>query len=454
MSLKSSGSVAAISAALVLALGAMGCASTSGDQDTGVAKSPVPVKVAQAAPTNVEANTAAAEPAPVPVDVKKAAPEAKSAAAEKPASAEKPAAAKEVAEAKAPDAAALPVLTANAMPPPVVFANTQPFQAETEITSLSEEVRSLMKAVQTMSAAVTTRQEVVERIVEKPVEKIVEKIVEKPVEVIVEKPVEKIVEKPVEKIVEKPVIKVVEKVVEKPISNEEMLKRLDQLMSADISGRRSGLKPFLAKASLCLIDSDCRLTDQDLSTLSAEDRAVVEEYQALFETLGRQLGGADHKAEREALIASSQVLTASLNAQRKVVVSQLALSPKVSGFGVYDVFPKNEFRLDEMPRILVYTELDHFKSVQEADGQYAVKLVQELSLYKAGGRDRNPVWTEQPVQVVDSVRNPRRDFFLVQVLRLPEKLDAGDYELQVKVSDLADGGSSVARVPVRILSKR
>ncbi|MCO5062162.1 MAG: hypothetical protein M9963_09260 [Kiritimatiellae bacterium] len=454
MSVKSSGFVAAISAALVLALGAMGCASTSGDQGAGVAKSPVPVKVAQAAPTNVEANTAAAEPAPVPVDVKKAAPEAKSAAAEKPVSAEKPAAAKEVAEAKEPDAVALPVLTANAMPPPVVFANTQPFQAETEITSLSEEVRSLMKAVQTMSAAVTTRQEVVERIVEKPVEKIVEKIVEKPVEVIVEKPVEKIVEKPVEKIVEKPVIKVVEKVVEKPISNEEMLKRLDQLMSADISGRRSGLKPFLAKASLCLIDSDCRLTDQDLSTLSAEDRAVVEEYQALFETLGRQLGGADHKAEREALIASSQVLTASLNAQRKVVVSQLALSPKVSGFGAYDIFPKNEFRLDEMPRILVYTELDHFKSVQEADGQYAVKLVQELSLYKAGGRDRNPVWTEQPVQVVDSVRNPRRDFFLVQVLRLPEKLDAGDYELQVKVSDLADGGSSVARVPVRILSKR
>ncbi len=458
MTIRKFGPFLAVSMAMALVMGAVGCASTSGDLDSGVAKSPVPQVVANSAPAPDVAKDTPAEPAPVPVDVKKGAADEKSAAAGKAVAAKETAkeAAKEAAKETAKDVApeSLPVLTANAMPPPVLFANTQPFQAESEISALSGEVRDLMKAVQQMSAAVTARQEVVERIVEKPVEKIVEKPVEVIVEKIVEKPVEKIVEKPVEKIVEKPVEKIVEKIVEKPMTTDAMLKRLDELMSAEISGRRSGLKPFLAKASLCLVDSDCRLTSEDLATLSPEDRAVVEEYQALFESLGRQLGGADRKAERDALIASSQVLTASLNAQRKVMISQLALSPKVSGFGVYDVFGKNEFRLDEQPRILVYTELDHFKSVQEGDGQYVVKLVQELSLYKAGGRDRNPVWTEQPVQVLDAVRNPRRDFFLVQVLRLPEQLDAGDYELQVKVSDLADGGSSVARVPLRIVSKR
>lgn len=433
-----------VSAVLALMGVGAGCASTPSETPSaGVSKSPAPAALVSlmqeppAAPAPEVVANAPAEPAPVPVEVKPAE------------------------EASAPSPAASesePVVVANVSPPPVVFANTQPFQAESEITALSAEVRELMKAVQTMSATVAARTDVVERIVEKPVEKVVEKIVEKPVEKIVEKPVEKvvekIVEKPVEKIVEKPVEKIVEKVVEKPMSTEAMMKKLDQLMTDDISGRRSGLKPYLAKASLCLIDTECRLQEEDLAMLSAEDRAVVEEYQALFSALGRQLGGSDRKADREALIASSQVLSTSLNAQRKVAISQAILCKQVNGFGNYEPFPKNEFRIDEMPRILVYTELDNFKSRPQAETQYAVKLVQELSLFKVGGRERGPVWSEQPVQVTDVARNPRRDFFLVQVLRLPEKLEAGDYELQVKVSDLADGGLSITRVPVRILAKR
>lgn len=429
---------------VALAYGVSGCASLSDSSSAEVTKSPTPSLVSLLEEPAVEVPV---EPAPVPVESKKA-----------DATDKKEAAAAE----KAVDAKKEPSIAANVAPPPLVFANVQPFQGETEITALSAEVRELMKAIQVMSTAVTTRQDVVERvvekpvevIVEKPVEKIVEKIVEKPVEKIVEKIVEKPVEKVVEKIVEKPVEKIVEKVVVQQLSTEEMMRKLDQLMTQDISGRRSGLKPYLAKASLCLIDSDCRLQEEDLSSLSPEDRAVVEEYQALFSKLGRALGGKDREADREALIASSQVLTAALNAQRKVEIAQIALCKQVVGFGNYETFEKNEFAANDMPRVLVYTALDNFKSSAQSDGQYAVKLVQELSLFKAGGRDRAPVWSEQPVQVMDVARSPRRDFFLVQVLRLPEKIEAGEYELQVKVSDLADGGFSVSRLPLRIQSKR
>ncbi len=478
--------VSVISAA-VLSLVA-GCASTPAPEQAAT-KSPAPARLVSllddpakpAADAPVVAP--AVEPAPVPVVTvtEKAEPAPKTPAkpADKPAEAAKPA---PVAE-PAPVVTTAPVLTG---PPPVVFANTQPFRAEEEITSLSSEVRDLMRVIQNLSAAVTARAEVVERVVEKPVEKIVEKpvevivekivekpvekivekpvekivevkvekIVEVPVEKIVEKPVEKIVEKPVEKIVEKPVEVVVEKVVEQQLTPEQMIKKLDSMLTADITGRRSGLRPFLAKASLCLFDDNCRLQDEDLAMLNAEDRAVVAEYQALFTELGRQLSGADRGAHRAALIASSRSLSAALAAQQPVKIAHAALARQVAGFGAYESFPKNEFALAELPRILVYTELDRYKSQPHSEGQYIVRLVQELSLHKVGSKGATPVWAEQPAQINDVSRRLRRDFFLVQELRLPRTIEAGEYELQIKVSDLADGGSDITRIPLRLTGRR
>lgn len=471
--------VAVVISAAALSLVA-GCASTP-EPEQAATKSPAPARLVSllddpAKPAD-DAPPAepVIEPAPVPVvtvaEKAEPAPLTPAKQAAKPA---EPAKASPVAE-PAPAVAMAPVLTG---PPPVVFANTQPFRAEAEITSLSSEVRDLMRVIQNLSAAVTARAEVVERVVEKPVEKIVEKpvevivekIVEKPVEKIVEKPVEKIVEvkvekivevpvekiveKPVEKIVEKPVEVVVEKVVEQQLTPDQMIKKLDSMLTADITGRRSGLRPFLAKASLCLFDDNCRLQDEDLAMLNAEDRAVVAEYQALFTELGRQLSGADRGAHRAALIASSRSLSAALAAQQPIKIAHAALARQVAGFGAYESFPKNEFALAELPRILVYTELDRYKSQPHSDGQYIVRLVQELSLHKVGSKGSVPVWAEMPAQINDVSRRPRRDFFLVQELRLPRTIEAGEYELQIKVSDLADGGSDITRIPLRLTGRR
>lgn len=346
---------------------------------------------------------------------------------------------------------------------PIAFANTQSFMATAQAEGLSTDIKDLLEMVRKVSVAVTAKTEVVERvvevekIVEKPVEVIVEKIVEKPVdrvvEKIVEKPVDRIVEKEVvvEKIVEKPVEKIVEKVVEKPMTPAAMLKKIEDSLASDISGRRSGLKPYLAKASLCLLDSDCRLKDEDLALLSADDRAVVEEYRLLFSQLGQQLGGADRKTDRAALLASAQSLSTALGAQEKVSVTRALLCKNIAGFGGYETFPKNEFSLAALPRILIYTELANFKTQRQPDGQSAVKLVQELSLLKPGSGERRAVWTEQPVQITDLSRTPRRDFFLGQVLRIPGNIEPGEYELQVKVSDLADGGLSTSVIPLRLV---
>jgi hypothetical protein len=290
----------------------------------------------------------------------------------------------------------------------------------------------------------------VEVIVEKEVEKVVEKIVEVPVEVIVEKEVEKIVQVPVEVVVEKEV----EKIVERDLTPAELLEDVDELVTADISSRTAGLKPLMAKASLPLFGRSSEISETDLGLLSETDRALVIGYQTLFANLSRQLGAKNVETDRATLMESANLLNETVNAQRTVEISQAWLCRGVSGYGSFVPFEKYEFRRGDMPNILVYTELEHYRSERQADGQYLVKLVQELSLIKESrfGKD-DPVWTEQPVQISDLSRNARRDFFLVQYLRLPEKIDAGDYILQIKVTDLASGGISTKSLPLRILSK-
>lgn len=328
----------------------------------------------------------------------------------------------------------------------------------------------------------------VERIVEKPVEVIVEKIVEKPVEVIVEKEVEKIVEVPVEKIVEKPVEVIVEKIVEKPVevivekevekivevekpvevivekevekivdrvlSGPELLDRVDTLVSGEIAGRSGGIRPYVAKAGLPLLGRTATFSDEDLGVLTDDDRELLLGYQTFFANISRQLGAKDQEADRATLVEAANQLAETVNARKTVSITQAWLCRAVSGYGSFQPFDVYEFRRGDLPSILVYTELEHYRSERQANGQYLVRLVQELSLVKerAFGKEK-PVWAEEPVEISDLSRNARRDFFLVQYLRLPEKLDAGDYILQIKVTDQATGGVSTKSLPLRIVSK-
>ncbi len=292
----------------------------------------------------------------------------------------------------------------------------------------------------------------VEVVVEKQVEVIVEKVVEKPVEVIVEKEVERIVEveKPVEVIVEKEVERVVDRVLSAP----ELMDRVDATISGEIAARGGGIRPYIAKAGLPLFGRTASFSDEDLSVLAEADRELLLGYQTFFANISRQLGAMDPGADRAVLSDAANQLADSINAMKTVSISQAWLCRAVSGYGSFQPFEVYEFRRGELPNILFYTELEHYRSERQADGRYVVRLVQELSLIKerSFGREK-PIWSEQPVEISDVSRNARRDFFLVQYLRLPEKLDAGEYILQIKVTDQATGGSSTKTVPLRIVSK-
>jgi hypothetical protein len=297
-----------------------------------------------------------------------------------------------------------------------------------------EVVREITKPVEVIKE--------VERIVEVPVEIIVEKLVDRPVEVI--KEVEKIVEVPVE------VIKEVVKTVEEPLTPAQLTDRMASPLREKADAGTAGLRPFVSLAALGLV-APTAVEAPAMKALAEGDQALVGEVQAYFTALGGLGGGME--ADRARLLDATTALSDGVDSLRELSIRQVVLSQAVNGFGSFTPFDRNEFRRGEIPRILVYSELDHTTAQRQADGQFVVSLTQELALYKAGKSDDKPLWSEQPVQIVDLCRNVRRDFFLVQLLQLPADLDRGEYELRVTVTDAASGSTATSLVPLKIVGR-
>ena len=159
---------------------------------------------------------------------------------------------------------------------------------------------------------------------------------------------------------------------------------------------------------------------------------------------------ADRRADREALVAATGSLAETLDARRPLRIGRVALCQEISGYGQFEPLDRNEFPAGALPRVLIYTELTDFKTERQPDSLYAVKVVQEVALHKTADGKDTLVWEEHPAQVTDVSRAARRDFFLGQLLRLPAQLTPGDYELRLRVLDLASGVSATATLPIKV----
>ncbi|MCP5487454.1 MAG: hypothetical protein H7A43_02300 [Verrucomicrobia bacterium] len=312
--------------------------------------------------------------------------------------------------------------------------------------------------------------QVVDRVVEVPVEvekivevevpvevvREVEKIVEKPVEV--ERVVEKIVEKPVEveRVVEKPVEVIVEKVVEPAYDEAFLMSTLTRLIAGEDVEAGGGLRPSLALAALCLVNPDCALQENELAGLSEQDRDMVMAYRQLFVRLGsREDSG--WGGEQLSLLAKR---LAGVVVEREPVIEEppptlnlakAVLCSSVRGYGDYDPLDGIRIRGAGTRPVFLYTEVEHFQSLPaEEEGRYLVRLTQAWALYDADQPDGEPVWVEPPAAATDWSRNIRRDFYLVQLLTIPDSVPPGSYQLRITVTDQAVGRTASATLPVRL----
>jgi hypothetical protein len=133
-----------------------------------------------------------------------------------------------------------------------------------------------------------------------------------------------------------------------------------------------------------------------------------------------------------------------------VRIDTAALCTRVTGFGKYQPFPTNRFLAGEPLRAIVYTEISNFDSRAKGDEQ-SVELSQSLSLFS--NADDLLVWHSPAKSVVETSRNTRRDFYLIQQIELPRTLSVGRYNLKITLTDAVANTSAQRIVPIEVVAQ-
>jgi hypothetical protein len=213
---------------------------------------------------------------------------------------------------------------------------------------------------------------------------------------------------------------------------------------------RASQDPAMAKAvsaaALALLDPDHQMADADLAGLSPEQREQVQRYHRAITLMGKQLALGDQSLSAgEVSDQLNQIL-----GEPALHMKNVRLCRRVSGYGVYETFDSTTFLAGREQPVIVYAELENFHSTLDASNQFQVKLTQEIVLYNES--DGLAVWKQPAAQIVDQSRNRRRDFFVVQLIRLPARLTVGKYRLKVRVNDLGGGSIDEATVPIQVVA--
>jgi hypothetical protein len=212
------------------------------------------------------------------------------------------------------------------------------------------------------------------------------------------------------------------------------------------------LRELLLIAATTLVTPDRALATEALPGLTDRERELLAEMQTFFTRIGRELAA---DGDPEAITREIDVLHRALIAQPRLVISRAALCTKVGGFGDYNEFPPNSegryaFLAHSGQQAVVYVEVEDFTSELNEKGQWVTELSQQLVVYSE--RDGIPVWREDWQAGVDLSRNRREDFFIVQVITLPERLSVGRYHLKIRIRDVKSEAETEAAVDFEMVA--
>jgi hypothetical protein len=220
----------------------------------------------------------------------------------------------------------------------------------------------------------------------------------------------------------------------------------NQLLQAVRSSDDSNLSRAITAATLGTVGPHGELDWSLLSSLSPQDQQRVQRYHRAIAVLRKQALTGDGPIDQATLAGGLEEVFGS----QPIAIRSIELCEKVLGYGVYDTFPDRTFPAGRDQKMIVYVELDHFKSAPRGEGDgYEVRLRQELELYESNGFE---VWSHEPVQIIDTSKNQRRDFFVVQLVTLPGQLALGQYHLKIRIYDENAGTRDEASIPIKIVA--
>ncbi len=131
-----------------------------------------------------------------------------------------------------------------------------------------------------------------------------------------------------------------------------------------------------------------------------------------------------------AMISQRQAMS-HLASVSNLEVRNATFCTEVDGFGVVTKFPQYAFKPDQ--ELLLYCELDNFVSTQLEGKGYETQLQGSYEIVDANGRR-----VADQLLPLDShlCRNQRRDYFIAYRIYMPQKIDAGKYQLKLTVEDM------------------
>ena len=234
----------------------------------------------------------------------------------------------------------------------------------------------------------------------------------------------------------------------KALTTQQLVGRLGQKID-EAAKDDDSLRPWLNRAALSVFDPTKELTASDLSSLTEDQRRTVLAYQRTFTQIAHSSGqSADD--DRQLLIDAAHELADQLAGEQPLSIRNLKLCNRVKGYGVYDEFASSTFLVGRSHPAIVYAELDHFRTQATDDGKHRVKLTQDIVLYNES--DGLPVWRQDPAVITDESHNIRRDFFVVQIIRLSDRLSVGKYMLKVTLTDEIGKTVDEATLPIQIVA--
>jgi hypothetical protein len=197
------------------------------------------------------------------------------------------------------------------------------------------------------------------------------------------------------------------------------------------------------------------LADLEMPGSALGGKLSVEDRRALTDARDRIL--AQPGAANEGLVRT----LARLAPPAALKISRSVLCTKVDGFGRYVPFNTDTFIVGRPLRAIVYIELDGFMARPACEGdpvqpglslgeQASVELSQSLTLYHDPSGLQ--AWRCPAKTAIETSRNKRKDFYLIQTIELPATLTVGRYNLKVTVKDKSSGGEAEAVLPVNVVA--
>ncbi|HET6422407.1 MAG TPA: hypothetical protein VFG20_01910, partial [Planctomycetaceae bacterium] len=182
------------------------------------------------------------------------------------------------------------------------------------------------------------------------------------------------------------------------------------------------------------------LTDRQeraLTAIPGIDPADQEFWQQVFWGMSNYLD-VQHipRPQDRATQTISQMNTAirRLQEQADLQIRNVAFCRAIQYFGNYERFPRDEFRPGQ--EVLLYAEVENFKSEPTADGQYRTLLRSTIEILSPNGDLRKQI---DFAATEDLCRNYRRDYFHNYQFTIPDRIPLGPHTLKLTVFDELSG---------------